>query len=97
MERCVQGGVRLALAALSAIGKQTLTWLLENWIAADILRTADGVLAGHWDMIQREAMSQTSKGGFSSPHSGSEISKTEYRFVSLNTWHTVWEGSTSLR
>jgi hypothetical protein len=33
----------------------------------------------------------------SSAHSDLEISKTESRFVSLNTWRTAKEGATSLR
>ena len=34
-----------------------------NWIAADIVRIADGVLAEHWDVIQDEATEQQSKSG----------------------------------
>jgi predicted SnoaL-like aldol condensation-catalyzing enzyme len=34
-----------------------------NWIAADILRIADGVLAEHWDVIQDEATEEQSKSG----------------------------------
>ena len=34
-----------------------------NWIAADILRIQDGVLAEHWDVIQDEAGQQESKSG----------------------------------
>jgi predicted SnoaL-like aldol condensation-catalyzing enzyme len=33
------------------------------WIAADILRIADGVLAEHWDVIQDEATRKSSKSG----------------------------------
>jgi predicted SnoaL-like aldol condensation-catalyzing enzyme len=33
------------------------------WIAADILRIADGVLAEHWDVIQDEATRESSKSG----------------------------------
>jgi len=33
------------------------------WIAADILRLADGVLAEHWDVIQDEATRESSKSG----------------------------------
>jgi predicted SnoaL-like aldol condensation-catalyzing enzyme len=33
------------------------------WIAADILRIADGVLAEHWDVIQDEATRESSKIG----------------------------------
>ena len=32
-----------------------------NWIAADILRIKDGILAEHWDVIQDEATKEPSK------------------------------------
>jgi len=32
-----------------------------NWIAADILRIADGVFVEHWDVIQDEATEEQSK------------------------------------
>jgi predicted SnoaL-like aldol condensation-catalyzing enzyme len=34
-----------------------------NWIAADILRIADGILVEHWDVIQDEATREQSKSG----------------------------------
>jgi predicted SnoaL-like aldol condensation-catalyzing enzyme len=34
-----------------------------NWIAADILRINDGILAEHWDVIQDEASREQSKSG----------------------------------
>jgi predicted SnoaL-like aldol condensation-catalyzing enzyme len=34
-----------------------------NWIAADILRIEDGVMAEHWDVIQDEASRASSKSG----------------------------------
>ena len=34
-----------------------------NWIAADILRVQDGILAEHWDVIQDEATEEQSKSG----------------------------------
>ena len=34
-----------------------------NWIAADIVRMKDGVLAEHWDVIQDEASRSSSKSG----------------------------------
>src|SRR6267142_279301 len=34
-----------------------------SWIAADILRIKDGVMAEHWDVIQDEASESTSKSG----------------------------------
>jgi predicted SnoaL-like aldol condensation-catalyzing enzyme len=35
----------------------------KNWIAADIVRIADGVLAEHWDVLQDEAARAESKSG----------------------------------
>ena len=37
--------------------------LPRNWIAADVVRIADGVLAEHWDVIQDEATRAESKSG----------------------------------
>ena len=34
-----------------------------SWIAADILRIKDGVLAEHWDVLQDEASRSSSKSG----------------------------------
>ena len=34
-----------------------------NWIAADILRVENGILAEHWDVIQDEATGEQSKSG----------------------------------
>jgi predicted SnoaL-like aldol condensation-catalyzing enzyme len=34
-----------------------------NWIVVDILRIEDGRLAEHWDVIQDEATSSSSKSG----------------------------------
>lgn len=34
-----------------------------NWVAADIVRIEDGVLAEHWDVIQDEATQEQSKSG----------------------------------
>ena len=34
-----------------------------NWIAADIVRIKDGVLAEHWDVLQDEASRSSSKSG----------------------------------
>jgi predicted SnoaL-like aldol condensation-catalyzing enzyme len=35
----------------------------RNWIAADILRIADGLLVEHWDVLQDEATREESKSG----------------------------------
>jgi predicted SnoaL-like aldol condensation-catalyzing enzyme len=35
----------------------------RNWIAADVVRIADGVLAEHWDVLQDEATRVESKSG----------------------------------
>jgi predicted SnoaL-like aldol condensation-catalyzing enzyme len=32
-----------------------------NWIIVDILRIEDGMLVGHWDVIQDEATQEQSK------------------------------------
>jgi predicted SnoaL-like aldol condensation-catalyzing enzyme len=34
-----------------------------NWIAVDVLRLEDGVLAEHWDVIQDEASEESSRSG----------------------------------
>ena len=34
-----------------------------NWVAADILRIKDGVMAEHWDVLQDEASQSSSKSG----------------------------------
>ena len=44
-----------------------------NWIAADILRIEDGLLAEHWDVIQDEATKGESKSGL--PMFGESFSK----------------------
>jgi predicted SnoaL-like aldol condensation-catalyzing enzyme len=33
----------------------------RNWIAADVVRVADGVLAEHWDVLQDEAIQAESR------------------------------------
>ena len=35
----------------------------RNWIAADVVRVADGVLAEHWDVLQDEATEAESQSG----------------------------------
>jgi predicted SnoaL-like aldol condensation-catalyzing enzyme len=35
----------------------------RNWIAADVVRIADGLLAEHWDVLQDEAAHAESKSG----------------------------------
>ena len=44
-----------------------------NWIAADIVRIENGMLAEHWDVIEDEATKQESKSGL--PMFGEEFSK----------------------
>jgi predicted SnoaL-like aldol condensation-catalyzing enzyme len=48
-------------------------FLPVNWIAADILRIEDGLLAEHWDVIQDEATKGESKSGL--PMFGESFSK----------------------
>jgi predicted SnoaL-like aldol condensation-catalyzing enzyme len=47
--------------------------LPANWIAADIVRIENGMLAEHWDVIEDEAAKQESKSGL--PMFGEEFSK----------------------
>jgi hypothetical protein len=35
----------------------------RNWIAADVVRVVDGVLAEHWDVLQDEATEAESRSG----------------------------------
>jgi predicted SnoaL-like aldol condensation-catalyzing enzyme len=44
-----------------------------NWIAADIVRIADGVLVEHWDVIEDEVSKQESRSG--RPMFGAEFTK----------------------
>jgi predicted SnoaL-like aldol condensation-catalyzing enzyme len=44
-------------------GRYSNAGLPANWIAADIVRIENGVLAEHWDVIQDEASRETSKSG----------------------------------
>jgi predicted SnoaL-like aldol condensation-catalyzing enzyme len=44
-------------------GRFSGTGLPRNWIAADVVRIADGVLAEHWDVLQDEATRSESKSG----------------------------------
>jgi predicted SnoaL-like aldol condensation-catalyzing enzyme len=43
----------------------------RNWIAADVVRVADGVLAEHWDVLQDEATEAESECGL--PMFGTEF------------------------
>jgi hypothetical protein len=44
-------------------GRFSGTGLPRNWIAADVVRIADGVLAEHWEVLQDEAARAESKSG----------------------------------
>ena len=44
-------------------GRFSRTGRPRNWIAADVVRIADGVLAEHWDVLQDEAARAESKSG----------------------------------
>jgi predicted SnoaL-like aldol condensation-catalyzing enzyme len=44
-------------------GRFSGTGLPRNWIAADVVRMADGLLAEHWDVLQDEATQDESKSG----------------------------------
>jgi hypothetical protein len=38
-------------------------WKARNWISADVVRLADGVLAEHWDVLQDEATKAEARSG----------------------------------
>ena len=44
-------------------GRYSGTGRPRNWIAADVVRVADGVLAEHWDVLQDEATKAESRSG----------------------------------
>jgi predicted SnoaL-like aldol condensation-catalyzing enzyme len=44
-------------------GRFSGTGRARNWIAADVVRIADGVLAEHWDVLQDEATRLESQSG----------------------------------
>ncbi len=44
-------------------GRFSNTGRPKNWIAADVVRVADGVLAEHWDVLQDEATEAESQSG----------------------------------
>ena len=44
-------------------GRFTNTGRPKNWIAADVVRVADGLLAEHWDVLQDEATETESQSG----------------------------------
>jgi predicted SnoaL-like aldol condensation-catalyzing enzyme len=44
-------------------GRFSGTGLPRNWIAADVVRISDGVLAEHWDVLQDETTRAESKSG----------------------------------
>jgi predicted SnoaL-like aldol condensation-catalyzing enzyme len=44
-------------------GRFTNTGRPRNWIAADVVRVADGLLAEHWDVLQDEATETESQSG----------------------------------
>jgi predicted SnoaL-like aldol condensation-catalyzing enzyme len=44
-------------------GRFSGTGLPRNWIAADVVRVVDGVLAEHWDVLQDEVTRAESKSG----------------------------------
>jgi predicted SnoaL-like aldol condensation-catalyzing enzyme len=55
-------------------GRFTNTGRPRNWIAADVVRVADGLLAEHWDVLQDEATEAESQSGL--PMFGTEFPDT---------------------
>ena len=59
-----ESGVIVAEDAFVIVhGRFSGTGRPRNWIAADVVRIADGVLAEHWDVLQDEATRAESKSG----------------------------------
>ena len=54
-------------------GRFSNTGRPRNWIAADVVRVADGALAEHWDVLQDEATEAESQSGL--PMFGDQISR----------------------
>jgi predicted SnoaL-like aldol condensation-catalyzing enzyme len=54
-------------------GRFSGTGRARNWIAADLVRVHDGVLAEHWDVLQDEATREESKSGL--PMFGAQFSE----------------------
>src|SRR6202050_190922 len=52
-----EGDIVIVRGRLSGVGAQV------NWVAADIVRIQNGILAEHWDVIQDEATEEQSKSG----------------------------------
>ena len=48
---------------VSVHGRFSNTGRPRNWIAADVVRVADGALAEHWDVLQDEATEAESQSG----------------------------------
>ena len=44
-------------------GRFSETGMPRNWIAADVVRVADGMLAEHWDVLQDEATKAEPRSG----------------------------------
>jgi predicted SnoaL-like aldol condensation-catalyzing enzyme len=59
-----ESGLILANAEFVMVhGRFSNTGRQRNWIAVDIVRVADGVLAEHWDVLQDEATQDESRSG----------------------------------
>jgi predicted SnoaL-like aldol condensation-catalyzing enzyme len=57
-------------------GRFSGTGRSRNWIAADVVRVADGVLAEHWDVLQDEATRAESRSGL--PMFGTNVSRVRW-------------------
>src|SRR5580692_9673430 len=75
----------------------------KNWIAADVVRIADGVLVEHWDVIEDEASRAESKSGlpmfgadFSERASTTCIANQAYRAVKTLIMQTLGSNAPSL-
>jgi predicted SnoaL-like aldol condensation-catalyzing enzyme len=55
--------IRSSPATLRFHGRFSGTGRPRNWIAADVVRVADGLLAEHWDVLQDEATEAETQSG----------------------------------
>jgi predicted SnoaL-like aldol condensation-catalyzing enzyme len=61
--RCEHGLILAEGDYVTVHGRFSGTGRPRNWIAADVVRVTDGLLAEHWDVLQDEATKAESRSG----------------------------------
>jgi hypothetical protein len=61
--KCEPGVIRAESDYVIVHGRFSGTGRPRNWIAADVVRVADGMLAEHWDILQDDATKAESRSG----------------------------------